>query len=429
MAGLEPFEPAPLLAAAVSGGADSLALAVLAADWARARCGTVFALVVDHGLRPESGAEARLTAQRLRTLGIGAQVLALALRRGPGLAARAREARYEALIATSAAVGALHLLVGHHAADQAETIAHRVLRGSGTAGLAGMAAVVELSAVRVLRPLLAVPPERLRATLQARGVEWVEDPSNQDPATARARLRQGLSRHNPAAAAIDALSAAASVVGWARSAAEARIAATLASSVTLRPEGFALLPARGLPVAALRALIQAISGAPYPPAPDAVATLAAAPTAATLAGVRLMPAGRLGDGWLMLREAAAMAPPVAAMAGVRWDGRFRLAGVSAEAGLTLGALGKDAARFRDRSALPGAVLRTLPALRDGETLVAVPHLRYAGVPALARLHLSFAPAHPACGARFGVAAEKCRAGTTLVRGLQGGCRMAHATLC
>ena len=180
MAPLGPFEPAPHLAVAVSGGADSMALAVLAADWAALRAGQVIALVVDHGLRAESRAEAELSRARLDALGIPSELLVLTgLRAGPGLAARARTARHEVLRAACARRGILHLLLGHHAADQAETIAMRMLARTGPAGLAGMAALVEVAAVRLLRPLLAMPPVRLRATLRARGIGWVEDPSNQ----------------------------------------------------------------------------------------------------------------------------------------------------------------------------------------------------------------------------------------------------------
>ena len=85
-------------------------------------------------------------------------------------------------------------------------------------------------------------------------------------------------------------------------------------------------------------------------APSRTAGRQAAPRAATLAGVRILPAGRLRPGaWLLVREAAAMAPPVPARAGVRWDGRFRLAAAPPPPeGAMLGALGDDAARLRGR---------------------------------------------------------------------------------
>jgi tRNA(Ile)-lysidine synthase len=400
MARLGPFEPAPLLAVAVSGGADSLALAILADAWARACGGSVLGLVVDHGLRPEAADEAQLTQQTLTACGIAARVLRLeGLAHGPALAERARAARYEALIDACAAAGALHLLLGHHAADQAETIALRVLRGSAAAGLAGMAALVELASVRLLRPLLGSSPGALRAVLCARGINWVEDPSNQDTHAQRARLRLlAGDRDGPGAAAV---AAAAAVAGTARAASEARAAAALGCGVMLRPEGFAVIPGGAMPPTALGALLQAIGGAPYPPAPDAVASLAARPAPATLGGVRLLPAGRLGPGLLLVREASAMAKSVPATPGARWDGRFRLRrNCVPPPDTTLGALGCDAERFRDRSTLPAAVLRTLPALRAGATLLSVPHLRDPHDHAGASLGVIFTPPRPTAGAPF-----------------------------
>ncbi len=140
MAVLGPFEPAPRLAAGVSGGADSMALALLADAWARERGGSLLALVVDHRLRPESGSEAMAAVARLGALGIATRLLAInGLSRGPALAERARSARSAVLEAACTDAGILHLLLGHHAGDQAETLLIRTLGGSGPAGLAGMA--------------------------------------------------------------------------------------------------------------------------------------------------------------------------------------------------------------------------------------------------------------------------------------------------
>src|SRR5207245_5909541 len=132
---------------------------------------------------------------------------------------------------------------------------------------------------------------------------------------------------------------------------------------------------QGIDPRALAALLQMIAGAAFPPPTRSVAALAAAPRPATLAGARLLPAGRLGPGYLIVREAAAMAPPVSAAPGVVWDGRFRLGNTTnVPPGATLGALGDQAARLRRASALPAAVLRTLPAVRYEGMLLAVPHL-------------------------------------------------------
>ena len=237
---LGPFEPAPLLAVAVSGGADSLALALLARAWAAARGGALLGLIVDHGLRPEAAAEAAEAQARLARIGVSARVLCLSgLARGPGLAERARLVRYAALEAACGEAGIVHLLLGHHAADQAETVILRALGGSGAAGLAGMAALVETSRLRWLRPLLDVPPVRLRATLRVAGLGWAEDPSNADPAATRARLRALRANRAGAGPATCALIAAAAEAGAARATTEAARAALLAACAVFRPEGFA----------------------------------------------------------------------------------------------------------------------------------------------------------------------------------------------
>lgn len=191
MAPFAPFEAQPTLAVAVSGGRDSMALAVLANDWAQAHGGGVLALIVDHRLRPESSAEAATTAARLSALGVTAEILTWD---GPKPASRlqevARAARYRLLLDGCRRHGILHLLVAHHAGDQSETIAMRAARASGPDGLAGIAALIEHRSARLLRPLLEVPRERLTATLTERGVAWVDDPSNEDRRFERVRVRQ-----------------------------------------------------------------------------------------------------------------------------------------------------------------------------------------------------------------------------------------------
>ncbi len=403
MAASGPLEDAPRLAAAVSGGADSMALALLADDWARARGGRVLALVVDHGLRATSAAEAEETVARLGMLGVEARLLTVSgLAKGPGVAMRAREARYGILTAACAARGILHLLLGHHAADQAETTMIRVLGGSGGRGLSGMARVAEARGLRVLRPLLTVPPAWLRAFLTRRGVGWVEDPSNRDPLAQRARIR-GL-RDDPGGEGegTQALIAAVRQTGRARAAEDAAIAATLARRVCLRPEGYALLTPGPIAPAALAALLRTIAGGGFTPSEDRIADLAANPGPRTVGGVRILPAGRLGAGWLVVREARAAAPPVAATDGAVWDGRFRLRlARPLPDGTILGGLGGSAARLRRLTELPDAVLRVMPALWRCNILVAVPQLLYSDpvTPDLG-CRLLFDPPRPMAGVPF-----------------------------
>ncbi len=401
---LGPFGPAPHLAVAVSGGADSTALALLADGWARHRGGRVTGLIVDHGLRAGSAAEAADACARLARAGLESEVLILrGLVRGPALAARARAARMEALLAACAERGLVHLLLAHHAADQAETVLMRERAGSGIFGLAGMPASRALGPVRLLRPLLTVPPARLRALLRARGISWVEDPSNADPAAERARVRAARLDRDGTGPATAALVAAAREAGAARDAGEQGLAAWLAARARLLPEGYATLAEGAIEPAALGLLLRTVAGAALPPSAAALARLAAAPRAATLGGARLIPARR--GGWLVARERRAMAPPVPAVPGAEWDGRFRLSRAAMPpAGATIGALGAEAAAvLRRASALPAAVLSTLPAIRLGERVVAVPSIGVPDAATCARMTMLFRPPNPTACAPFGAA--------------------------
>jgi tRNA(Ile)-lysidine synthase len=242
---------------------------------------------------------------------------------------------------------------------------------------------------------------RLRATLTAARVPWFDDPSNLDTSALRPRLRLLRRDRDGEGSATAALVAAADASARQRAMQERRIAAALSEVAVLRPEGFALLRGSPLDATALSALLQAIAGADFPPASRAVAALAAAPRPATLAGVRLLPAGRLGAGLLVVREPAAVQAPVPVRPGAVWDGRFRLGEAACAApGATIGALGEQAARLRRRSPLPAAVLCTLPAIRRGETLLAVPHLNYPDHAGCARFPVLFSPPRPAVAAPF-----------------------------
>ncbi len=201
MAPFGPFESQPVLAVGVSGGRDSLCLAFLAHAWATARRGRIVALIVDHGVRAEAAGEAAATSDLLAQHGIASEILRWT---GPkpasGLQEAARSARYRLLFEACRRHGALHLLVAHHAEDQAETVTMRAARGSGPDGLAGMAALIERPEARLLRPLLTVLRARLTASLLALGVRWIDDPSNTDPRFERARLRNAGSGGSAASA-------------------------------------------------------------------------------------------------------------------------------------------------------------------------------------------------------------------------------------
>src|SRR5690625_1527427 len=195
MAQLGPFEPRPLIACAVSGGADSLALLQLAVAWAAARDGEVIALTVDHGHRPEAADEARYVARAAERL--GARHRTLVWRDAPpagAIQAAARDARLRLLTDACREAGCLHLLLAHHQNDQLETFLLRLSRKSDLDGLAGMPPPRRFGGLRLLRPLRGGQKSRLEATLIAAGLDWIEDPSNRDLRHEPARLRH-LLRH------------------------------------------------------------------------------------------------------------------------------------------------------------------------------------------------------------------------------------------
>jgi tRNA(Ile)-lysidine synthase len=161
------------LACAVSGGADSLALLVLATA---AGC-DVTAIHVDHGLRAGSAAEAQVVQGAAARFGARFESHRVSVRSGPNLEARARAARFAALPADVA--------TGHTMDDQAETILINLVRGAGADGLAGMEPGGR-------HPLLALRRSETHALCAAVGLEPVCDESNADPAFVRNRVRHEL---------------------------------------------------------------------------------------------------------------------------------------------------------------------------------------------------------------------------------------------
>jgi len=184
------------LAVAFSGGGDSTALLALAVRHASAA--PVLALIVDHALRAESGAEARRAAAAAKSLGAKARIMRW--RTPQAGQARARTARYGLLAQGCRDFGVRDVLLAHTVEDQEETFALRLARGSSARGLACMSAHAPLPlwpqgrGLWLGRPLLRCGREQLRRWLQAQGLAWIEDPSNQNRRYQRVRVRQHLDR-------------------------------------------------------------------------------------------------------------------------------------------------------------------------------------------------------------------------------------------
>jgi tRNA(Ile)-lysidine synthase len=378
-----PFERHPHIAVAVSGGADSLALMHLLKAWTAARQGRLTALTVDHGLRPDSAAEARTVAEWAKAAGIEHHILNwTGDKPQSGLQAAAREARYGLLGAWCRAAQVLHLATAHQLDDQRETVAMRQARGGGDqAGLAGMSLISNREGVRLLRPLLGVPGTDLRRYLTASGVSWIEDPSNRQERFERIRWRQGLEGPLPTPTEIR---------GWGEQRArdEEAVADLLIRSADIHPAGHVLIdlavwqaaPGR-LQAPALWRLMATVSGRDYPPAratlDHALEGLLAGGGVASLGGTLL---GHWRGKGLICREAGAVSETL--RIGGLWDRRFEVAFAP---NLVVSALGEagvaeigQSRLFRQSSVdIPPLARPALPAVRDATgRLIFVPYLGF-----------------------------------------------------
>lgn len=177
---------------AVSGGADSTALMLLASRWraGRSKAPELVTATVNHGLRPQSRKEASRVAAFAKKCCVPHEVLVWkGAKPTTGIEAAARAARYRLLSAFAQRSDARYLATAHTLDDQAETVLMRLAAGSGPAGLAAMRPSERRDDLTVARPFLGVRKQRLVATLQRDGVIWSEDPMNRDGKFARPRLR------------------------------------------------------------------------------------------------------------------------------------------------------------------------------------------------------------------------------------------------
>lgn len=184
-------QPAAEYVLAVSGGADSMALAAACAHLGTrpgpaAPAPRFHAVVVDHGLQDGSAATAAAVVEHLHALGLSAEAVRVAVDPAHGgVEAAARSARYAALESIRATRGSAAILTGHTRDDQAETVLLGLLRGSGARSLAGM----RPRAGQLWRPLLDITRAQTRASCTAAGIPVWDDPMNTDPRFARVRAR------------------------------------------------------------------------------------------------------------------------------------------------------------------------------------------------------------------------------------------------
>ena len=242
----------------------------------------------------------------------------------------ARAERYDRLRELCAEAGILHLALGHHREDRAETVLLRLKGQSRLDGLAGMAQQREMPELRLIRPLLDLPKERLRATLAARGVGWVEDPTNRNRNHLRVQLRDVMPQLAEDGVTVARINALAGALGTARRRVEAAQDALLARAVALHPAGFATLDPEAFRLArpevaegALARVLLAVGGAIYPPRGGRLERLAerlrgGLPATRTLGGCQLIPRK---SKILVVREWERVAPVTLQPAGARYGRR------------------------------------------------------------------------------------------------------------
>ena len=402
-------------ALAVSGGSDSTALMVLLADWlvqTKRKPANHVVLTVDHGLRTGSAEEARGVGVAAERLGFRHAVLTwVGAKPHTAVQEAARGARYALIAGAMREMRAVSLFTGHTQDDQAETLLMRLARGSGVDGLSAMASRAPLagfdtgndgSARDILRPLLAVPKARLRATLASRGIAWMEDPSNERSDFERVRLRAARADLDALGLSNEVLARSAHRLQRARAVLEAftdTFCAPGATNVTADTLGRIAIDRDALRETgdeiALRVMMRVIRAAGGVQAPVAYARLETI-VAACVSGRRAFPSQTLAralvtpapDTIFVEREPGRDPLPILHLAAgetATWDGRFR---VSVPADFAAGPVEVRALtepvllalrRAENCAPVAGPRIRAaalVPALWIGDTLAAVPALDY-----------------------------------------------------
>jgi tRNA(Ile)-lysidine synthase len=192
---------------AFSGGADSSALAICAAEAGRAGLLKPILVHVNHGVRPDSGRDLDVVRFTAHAIGLDLVEVTVDSLSSQSTEADMRDARYVALHDALANSGVNRVMTGHHARDQAETVLLHLARGQGAEGAAGITPLKRLTfrsiSIEVVRPFLGEEPEELRSLVESRGLAVVNDPTNLEFDRARNLVRHSvlpvLSTVNPGA--------------------------------------------------------------------------------------------------------------------------------------------------------------------------------------------------------------------------------------
>ncbi len=371
--------PTPRLGVAVSGGSDSLALLILLHEMQLAGGPELFAVTVDHGLRPESAGEAAQVAQICAGLNLTHETLRWTGWDGQGnLPDQARRARYSLMAEWAQAQALDGIALGHTANDQAETFLMRLAREAGVDGLSAMVPVWQMGGTTFHRPLLQAGREALRDVLRQRGLGWVEDPSNEDAGYARVRARHALAALGPLGLTVEGLSSVARHMSDVRHTlytyvlqAAQELVHLQAGDLLIERAGFDALPPE-ISRRLLQAALKWLSGAGYAPRGRAMKDLMQAIAAGrdmTLSGCLVISE----KGHLRLTREYNAVADLRCGGDELWDGRWQAVAENAQSA-TIAALGKEGLRLCPEwreTGLPAASLIAKPALwRGGELLVA-----------------------------------------------------------
>ncbi|MBR1778495.1 MAG: tRNA lysidine(34) synthetase TilS [Alphaproteobacteria bacterium] len=389
------------IAVAVSGGADSTALCLLTQQFVAEQNGEMIALIVDHGLRPSSAQQARLTMERLTGRGIHCRLLKWEGKKpAHGIEQAARDARYYLLAEACLAEKCSVLLLGHHRQDQAETFLIRQAHGSGPIGLAGMSAVRRTDFGRILRPLLSIPPADLRAYNHFYEMQWVEDETNLSSDFDRGRLRQALMAEQIEEAFQQTL-----VYGQKRRQIEKEAALFIQSETNVSDRGYLLFSKQAFyslseetALFCLGDFLRFTANRPYAPRSESLKKLyekimSEGFSGATLGGCRIAACAK--NRLLIWRELSDLPAPeqVGGRTMFRWD-RFTFElDFNPNQLLSVAPLKNAAAGKRP---FPKRTFCVLPALFDNEGLFIAPHLGYKRTQASCQVR--FTPACALCTA-------------------------------
>lgn len=367
------------VAVAVSGGGDSMAI-LHAFDLLAATDNlTIEAVTVDHGLRTDAEVEAALVARFCSERNIPHRTLQWDGWNGSGnLMAAARDARYRLIAEWALAHGMDGVVLGHTRDDIAENFLIRLARKSGVDGLAAMDVSFERHGVAWARPFWQQSRDSLRAYLRRHHIDWVEDPTNDDPTFERTRARSALAPLSDVGVSREVLDSVSRGMRGARDALNhyaqiesRRYIVQEHGDLVLRLGLTGPLPAE-IKRRLWRATLPWINGAEHPPRNAALFDVVKGLTSdrnATVGGCLIV---RKGDDWRVTREYQAVRNLVTKTVDL-WDGRWVLDGPHAD-DLEIRALGEAVRECPDWRAtgLPRTSLIATPAIWRGDALIAAP---------------------------------------------------------